>query len=140
MTKDRRQRIIEMVSNDLDIRSQWMGISWTKRTGDKAKEAAKYLAGNIWGKQQKDTSNIENRQKIINEDLTMNEGKITMEELTAIIRKLKRRKAPGPDEIPIEFFKELTEELLESMLKIINEWWEQENIPEETMRAKVVLI
>ena len=82
MRKDRRQRIIDMVSKDLDTRSQWMGIKWIKRgyqpipytlkteggkrmrTGEKAEEAAKYLARNIWGKQQTDTSHTESRQKI----------------------------------------------------------------------------
>ena len=31
MRKDRRQRIIDMVSQDLDTPSQWMGISWIKK-------------------------------------------------------------------------------------------------------------
>ena len=33
-----------------------------------------------------------------------------MKELNAVIKKLKRRKAPGPDEIPTEILKEMDEE------------------------------
>ena len=47
----------------------------------------------------------------------------------------------GPDEIPIEAFKELDQEGKELLLKIINEWWESEEteIPEEVSRARIAL-
>ena len=46
-----------------------------------------------------------------------------MEELKAIIRKLKRRTAPGPDKTPTELLKELEEANLELVLELMNDWW-----------------
>ena len=65
---------------------------------------------------------------------------ITLEELKQIIKKLKRHKTPGPDEIPTEALKEMNDINLETILGIINEWWEQETIPDEAMNARVVFI
>ena len=45
--------------------------------------------------------------KIIKEDLNLNEEEITMDELKSTIKKLKNGKAPGPDEVPMEIFKEV---------------------------------
>ena len=41
------------------------------------------------------------------------EGEITRRELIAVIKQLKRRKAPGPDEILTEILKEMHEETRE---------------------------
>ena len=40
----------------------------------------------------------------------------------------------------MEFLKELDDNNLEEVLKLLNEWWTTESIPDEMMRAKVVLI
>ena len=56
------------------------------------------------------------------------------------VKKIKRRKAPGPDEIPMEIFKEMDEENLEEILKLPNQWWKDEDIPTETLKARIVLI
>ncbi len=61
-------------------------------------------------------------------------------EIKAIIKRLKRRKAAGPDEIPVELLKELGEEGLWEIKNLLNEWWRAEEISEEQMRARVVLI
>ena len=63
-----------------------------------------------------------------------------MEELSRTAKKLKRRKACGPDEIPVEFLKEMSRENLQPILDLLNEWWTNASIPEETMKARVVLI
>ena len=57
-----------------------------------------------------------------------------------ITRKFKRHKTPGPDEIPTEAPKEMNDQNLNVILGIINEWWEHEQIPDEAMNARVVLI
>ena len=41
------------------------------------------------------------------EDSHIDVGEISMDELLTAIRRLKRQKAAGPDEVPIEFFKEM---------------------------------
>ena len=49
-------------------------------------------------------------------------------ELDAVLKRFKRRKAPGPDERAIEFFKELSQENTEQLLELLNEWWQAENM------------
>ena len=63
-----------------------------------------------------------------------------MEELLRITKQLKRRKAPGPDEIPTELVKEMNEENLNRVLELLNNWWREENIEEEDLKARVVPI
>ena len=48
-----------------------------------------------------------------------------------VIKKLKRNKSPGPDEIPMEIFKEMNTEALEELRKILNIWWNEENMSDE---------
>jgi Holliday junction resolvase-like predicted endonuclease len=69
-----------------------------------------------------------------------NIDEITIEELTSITKQLKRRQAPGPDEIPTELIKEMNEENLNRILELLNTWWREENIEEADLRARVVLI
>ena len=63
-----------------------------------------------------------------------------MKELKAAIKKLKRRKATGPDEIPTEILKELQEHNLIPVLELLRHWWNTEDIPEEELTARIVLI
>lgn len=77
--------------------------------------------------------------KIVTEDLEIYTGEITIGELEMVIKKLKRRKAPGPDNIQTEFIKELDDTNKLHLLTKLNEWWEGE-IPEEMTKARVVLI
>ena len=45
---------------------------------------------------------------------------LDMVELEREIKKLKRKKAPGPDGIPNEFYKMLRREVMEELLKMVN--------------------
>eukprot|EP00973_Karenia_brevis_P031054 4283832-Karenia_brevis.AAC.1 len=63
-----------------------------------------------------------------------------MEKLKEVIRKFKRHKSPGPDLIPMEIFKEMTDENLEEIRGLLNLWWAEEAIPEEVLQARVALI
>ena len=63
-----------------------------------------------------------------------------MEELQAVIKKIKRRKAPGPDGIPTEILKELSEDNLQYVLDILIGWRTKEDVHEEELFARVVLI
>ena len=64
----------------------------------------------------------------------------TMIALPEVIKKLKRREAPGPDGIPTEIIKELSEENLQHVLDTVTSWWTNEDISEEELTARVVLI
>ena len=63
-----------------------------------------------------------------------------MEELELVIKKVKRRTAPGPDEMPTEVLKELGAECSEMVLELLNIWWRAEETQEDMLRARVVLI
>ena len=45
-----------------------------------------------------------------------------------MINKLKRNKSPGPDGIPVEFYKWLNAESLHVILEILNEFWREGSI------------
>ena len=109
---------------------------------DKAEVAATHLENIFWGKTDENPENGPEvfPGKIVNENLKYRIEKLTLEELREIIKKTKRRKATGPDEIPMEAFKEMDDESLQKIIDLLNEWWENENIPEETLEARVVLI
>jgi hypothetical protein len=63
-----------------------------------------------------------------------------MEETRRTIKKFKRRKAAGPDEVPIELFKEMDDDMLDVIGEILNEWWRTESIQAEILKARVVMI
>ena len=160
--RDRTEQILETLDKDLDCRDQWMGIKRLKeqyqpnpyhrktkegthiKKEERAKEAAKYLSKEQWGineeiKQQQQREGIR-KDRIIEENENYNTQEITLQELKQIIKKFKRRKAPGPDEIPMEIFKEMDDENLANTLELLNQWWKEEKIPEETLNARVVMI
>ncbi len=69
----------------------------------------------------------------------------TIEEIKKYLKKAKRRKAPGlgphpEEEIPIEFIKELDDDNLEIIRTCLEQWWEDEHIPDEFLEARVALI
>ena len=159
ITKEKRQRLLKMISKDLDPRDQWMGlkmlrkgynplpISLRNEAGEKitlrnrANAAADFLATKIWGSTAPGYV-VDERgdEQIIKHNLGIGTNDITMTELMGAIRKLKRGKTPGPDCVPLEVFKEMEEDQLNVVLETLNVWWRTETIPDEATKARVVLI
>ena len=102
---------------------------------------ADYFENEQWGinhEREKETSNEKRHHNASCSGRTslpgppdISEDKITMEELRAVIKKLKNNKSPGPDGIPVEFFKRMSEESLLIVLDILNDCWENEIMPDE---------
>jgi len=67
-------------------------------------------------------------------------NEISMEEIMEVRRKLKRGKAPGNDDITSDWIKDLDEENLEDIRTILNQWWKEEDWPEEMDQARVAAI
>ncbi len=112
----------------------------------RAEMAAQYLKTEQWGKEETEQEESERRsrwerRKVIGKDREeYRTCEIELWEIKGIIKKMKRRKAPGPDEVPTEVFKEMGDEGLEEISGILNDWWREEEVPEEQLRARVVLI
>ena len=78
---------------------------------ENAEYAATYLKEITWGQLKGESKeNKRSTARIVEEELHFNTQPITKEEVEAYLRKAKRRKAAGPDEIPLEFFKEMLED------------------------------
>ena len=149
-----------MVSKELDVRDQWLGLKMLRKgynplpltmrnnegnkveLNNRASAAATFLATKIWGIGNDEVKEnvIDERRNIIGNDLNINICEITMAELMEAIRKMKRGKTPGPDGVPLEVFKEMEGDQLQVVLDMLNVWWRDEQIPEEAVRARVVLI
>ena len=164
--EDRTNMVIKTISKDLDIRDRWLGIRQLKQTyqpnpyarktldgkfikqNERAQEAANYFSREQWGIKRKNEEDSETppckRSNIIqhckNTTSEYNTEEITIEELKRIIKQIKRKKTPGPDEIPMELFRDMDDECLEAITTLLNQWWRQEDIPTETLKARVVLI
>ena len=61
------------------------------------------------------------RDAFVGEQPAFQQGEVTGAELRSVIRKMKRGKAPGPDEKSAELFKELDGENRETLKNIVNE-------------------
>lgn len=80
-------------------------------------------------------------QKIHHQRKTTDQSqKKSTEEIKQALSKVKRNKAPGPDGIGPEILKELDEDGISELAGVLNKWFQEEHIPEDMLKAKVVLI
>ena len=89
---------------------------------ERAQASAKHLATTTW-KSNSEAAAQMRTDKIILEAQHYKTTNIDLNELISAINELKRRRAPGPDEIPIECYKEMDQEALLEILAILNTWW-----------------
>ena len=150
-----------MVAEDLDPRDRWLGLKCLRKDIDpipyamkdkpskrvpmrgRAQAAAEYLAEKIWGEvdtERSSSASVAPPPKIVDAPLNMKQEDFELDELIKAIRRLKRRKTPGPDGTPIELFKELQGPALGDILDLINQWYANKAIPLEVAQARVVLI
>jgi len=150
-----------ITESELDIRDKWLGIKFIKTTHkaklyerknrqgelvtfkQQAEAAADYLEKDQWGiqteqREERETSRLHiKRNKFENHYNTAN---FTVQEIKCLIKILKRNKATGPDEIPMEFYKWLNEENLEKVADLINYWWNNNYFPAEKLEAYIASI
>ena len=108
-------------------------------------EIAKYLAEIQWQHDEKQKQEIaqgtpKNNQvgKAKKEDFDTTN--IKLEELKWAIKSTKRNKAPGPNNISIDTIRELNDEQLQDIVNLLNEWWNNYNIPREETQARIFLL
>jgi len=156
--KDKERATLDTLRNDLDVKDKWMGLKKLKKKyvpipyfrktkegvpikrTEQAQKVAEFLRDNIWGLEQNIGKDKTLNKEIINKGLNFKLSPFEMQELEAAIKKLKRNRAPGPDELTSDFFKELDYLNKIYILNIINKWWIEEKINEEELMAHVVMI
>ena len=148
----------QMTDKDLDLRDKWLGIRFLKKQHsrktyecadrfgrqvgfkDHATAAADYLEEVQWGTEEENNLFDRNEWRSTNCNQRNNGGntsEFNLQEIREILRAMKRNKASGPDEIPMEVFKLMNDENLEVLVDIINEWWNQSTFPENLLNALV---
>ena len=104
-----------------------------------ADAAADYLEQKQWGAHETIQNEVrtkpQNRQNAV-----FNCEPFMLSELEDIVKRLKKNKASGPDEVPMEFFKWLDESNLGRVLELLNFWWENNIFPEDKLKAYVASI
>ncbi|CAK0829860.1 unnamed protein product [Prorocentrum cordatum] len=90
-----------------------------------AEEAAKHLATKQWKAIDALPGSTLPRSKIAQPMLPYNAGDIALAEARAVLKKCKRRKAPGPDNVPMEALKELGDVNLSKMVLMVLLDWEK---------------
>lgn len=158
--KDWKNWVHSTITEDLDIRDKWMGIKFLKQKfspalyeradmhgttveiSQKATAAADYLAQKQWGATQEIAQEADNYYTVLRNirNNIYELGEITRGELKATIKRMKKRKAVGPDDTPMEFFKWLDDRSMEEIRSILNEWWEAGTFPEEKLKANIASI
>ena len=89
----------------------------------RANEIAKHLTEHTWKNSEAvDKAMHISDRKIVQTKEEYNTEAPSMKEIKATINRLKRRKACGPDEIPMEFYKELSDQNLEKLKELIEDW------------------
>ena len=163
LKKDKRAWMEKLVAPGITCKEQWAGIKilregYTPRRyarndrhgkpvplAGRADAAADYLSKEQWAPagdpawQQATTmvSNELKKRKERNKHLKYNTDKVTFEEMKEIQKRLKRNKAPGPDDITTDFIKDLEEDNLEELRTLINDWWEAGKVPHDILCARV---
>ena len=72
------------------------------------------------------------------EDLEVNLGPISKEEITRAIGKTKSGKAPGPDNIPPEVLKADAAVTADILLDLFQEAWDKEEVPQEWRQGYII--
>ena len=154
--QDKKQYVLRSIREDMDPRDKWMGIKQLKseyrpqpyhrrdRAGrtieaNKTAEAFAVHLAETWKHTPTPTHEI-SENKLPIPDLPYMLGDITIDEIQAQIKRLKKNKATGPDEIPMEVIKELDDENISMLCDILNIWWREEEIEEQYLQATVCLI
>jgi DNA gyrase subunit B len=141
LKQDKKQRLLRTVAKELDVRDRWAGIRalkneyspqpYTRRDQQgrivaqktRAETAAEYLAYQHWGKDDNVSWSFKT-DKLVAEShpitKALNEGPIRLAELRRAVDKLKRNKAPGPDDTQTEQIKELTHWNMMKLLNLLN--------------------
>ena len=155
--EDKLCHIVNKLEQGANLKEKWQGIKDSKSKfiptvtrhkyirgnrvlpKKKAEAIAEYLSEIQW-KNENTTEVKTNPCKIISDNLNIDEGRITTNEIEVIIKRLKTNKAPGPDKSTTELYKFLYISNYKYIEKLLNLLWDLEAVPEELTEANVASI
>ena len=116
------------------------------KSTERASVLADYFETKQWGFGTHEDKDL--TQEVLNEERGMifaqksniKESNFTMDELDIVLKKAKTNKETGPDGLPLEFFKWLSNDAKEIVLEILNNCWEAEILPTSLELAEVVTL
>ena len=100
----------------------------------KAEAIAEYLSEIKWNNENTTNAKVY-PSKIISEDLNIDTGKITVEEIISILKR--QKKAPGPHRTTTELCKYFNNDNIEIIARLLNRFWKLDAVPEELTEANV---
>ena len=106
----------------------------------KADAIAEYLYVKQWGPIENPSPVNHNKRRIINEDLNIDTGQFTDQEVKTAIKNLQNSKGPGPDGCINELFKYLDDDKVQTFKKCLNALWTAKYVPDEFTRARIASI
>ena len=95
-------------------------------TYKQADYVAQYFHDKIWNKSTTGEEDLDTAH-IHHNPMDWNIDPFTLAELEEVLRKMKTNKAPGPDGIPAEAFKNLKGDNKLQLLAVINKWFDSAN-------------
>ncbi len=107
----------------------------TANLKDTANTFAEYLSQRHWGPCDGPPPTLHGAQL---PTAPIETGPFTVEELRAVLKKAQNNRSPGPDGIPVELLKFLTEEQLQALADLFTAVFETATPPEEWTIATVV--
>jgi len=111
----------------------------------RADATAEYLSQVQWGKPEHTEYTPDEQRylqwvhsgQINTQPGNFNTDPITIEELNQVIKEVMRGKASGPDDISFDFVEILNETLREELLVMLNDWWREEELPNDLLQSRV---
>ena len=106
-----------------------------------AEESAQHLAKEQWGVKDSQAWEAIPKTRLFVEELNIRDDKINLLEVKGVIKKFKKRKAPGPDGLSTELFKQLNNENMWIICDILNKWFMDGEDPHDSVwEARIALI
>lgn len=154
-----RNAYYRTLTDSIDIRNKWMGIKQMKSTyspkpyekqssrgerlpfAHQAEAVATHLANDVWSIQHNDPPPSPRENRINQHPPSYSTDPITLQELHSYLHhNAKKGRAPGVSGVPMDSLIFFNTENLNKVLQLLNQWWEQEALPQDLLLARVVSI